>query len=323
MGAALTTTGRLRLLEMALDEGINHFDTAPLYGQGQAESLLGKFCLCRRDRLTITTKYGLLPRQQPSLVQPLIPIARVINRRLLIPLRQRSLSRARQSQSQSSAPVTGPKSSDSSATKGPACPAIPYTPAMLRSHLERSLRHLATDYIDYYLLHECHADYLNSPFIDCLEDLVREGKIRHYGIGSGRWQSRRILESHPALPWVVQIPDAWTDCDTEWFYQRAKSPLFTHSSLRLGQEPGARDLHSISQRWATLTDQDPSLPGLVSDFLLTVALTKNASGCVIFSSRNAAHIRKNAALLKRAPGFQQAVEQVLLEVTETHPSIHS
>jgi len=323
MGAALTTTGRLRLLEMALDQGINHFDTAPLYGQGQAESLLGTFCRCRRDTLTITTKYGLLPRQQPSLMRPLIPIARVINRRLLIPLRQRSASRARKARAQTPSTVTAPKSSGSAAAERPACPAIPYTPAMLRSHLEGSLRDLATDYIDYYLLHECHADHLNAPFIDCLEDLVREGKIRHYGIGSGRWQSRRILESHPAMPWVVQIPDAWTDSDTEWFVQRGKPPLFTHSSLRLSQESGVTSLQGISQRWATLTDQDPSLPGLVSDFLLSVALTKNASGCVIFSSRNADHIRKNAQLLERAPNFQQAVKQVLLEVTDTHPSIRN
>lgn len=324
MGAALTTAGRLRLLETAHHQGIHHFDTAPLYGQGLAESLVGTFARSRRDTLTITTKFGLLPRQRPAALRPLLPIARVINRRLLIPLRHRSESPVQKATTPSPSPAVGPgpASSGSAAPKARARPAIPYTPAMLRSQLERSLRHLGCDYIDYYLLHECHVDYLNEDFIDCLESLVQEGKIRRYGIGSGRWQSRCILEGHSALPWVVQIPDGWSDLDTEWFRQRGTAPLFTHSSLRSSQESGDSSLHGIAERWAALTDQDPKRPGLVSEFLLTVALIKNPTGCVIFSSSKPGHIRNNAQLLQRAAGFQEAAGQMLQDATTKHPSIH-
>jgi len=322
MGAALTTRGRLRLLEAAFDHGITHFDTAPLYGQGLAESLIGAFARHRRDRLTITTKFGLLPRQRPAVVRPLLPIARVLNRRLLIPLRQRSSSQTRKAEAPAPSPAPSPASLSSKPTKSLACPPVPHAPAMLRSHLERSLHELKTDYIDYYLLHECHADYLNEAFLHCLEDLVKEGKIRHYGIGSGRLQTRRILENHPTIPWVAQIPDGWADLDTEWFCQHSRLPLFTHSSLRLSKESGAKPPQAFSELWAKLTGQDPSHPGLLSELLLTVALAKNHSGCVIFSSSSIDHIRNNTQLLEQAPHRRHAVQEILSKAMGSVTAIH-
>jgi len=326
MGAALTTSGRLRLLETAYDHGIHHFDTAPLYGQGLAESLLGRFARSRRDRLTITTKFGLLPRQRPALLRPLLPLARVINRRLLIPLRQRPPSARRpttplpaQGATPGPVPMAGSlrSSSGDSGAGRPAGPAVPYTAAALRCQLERSLCELGTDYIDYYLLHECHYEYLNSGLLDCLQELVREGKIRHFGIGSGRWQSRRILEEHAGVPWVVQIPDGWADRDTDWFCRRSTPWLFTHSSLRLCLEGGAPSAEGLCQRWAQLTDQDPKQPGLLSGLLLTMALERNPLGCVLFSSRHANHIRHNTQLLDLPPVHRQAARQLIQEASDS------
>jgi diketogulonate reductase-like aldo/keto reductase len=316
MGAALTTSGRLRLLETAYDHGIHHFDTAPLYGQGLAESLLGRFARSRRDSLTITTKFGLLPHQRPALLRPLLPLARVINRRLLIPLRQRPPAATR---APAPPPARGAALGPAPLASAPARPAVPYTAAMLRSQLERSLRQLDTDYIDYYLLHECHCEYLNSDVLDCLEALVREGKIRHYGIGSGRWQSRRILEEHGGVPWVVQIPDGWADRDTDWFCQRSTPWLFTHSSLRLCLEGGAPSAEGLCQRWAQLTDQDPRQPGLLSGLLLTMALERNPLGCVVFSSRHANHIRHNTQLLDLPPAHRLAAQQLIQEASDSIP----
>ena len=48
----------------ALDQGINLFDTAPVYGGGRSETLLGKMARERRDELVIATKAGL--RIQPD-----------------------------------------------------------------------------------------------------------------------------------------------------------------------------------------------------------------------------------------------------------------
>ena len=53
-------TDRQRLLETAAEFGFSHFDTAPLYGFGQAERDLGRF-LTQRPGAGVTTKVGLYP----------------------------------------------------------------------------------------------------------------------------------------------------------------------------------------------------------------------------------------------------------------------
>jgi D-threo-aldose 1-dehydrogenase len=63
LGPRLSRGVRNRLLDVAFDEGITLFDTAPIYGFGFAESSLGAFVTKHRDRVTITTKAGLQLRR--------------------------------------------------------------------------------------------------------------------------------------------------------------------------------------------------------------------------------------------------------------------
>lgn len=46
------------LLESAVELGVNHFDTADLYGRGHNERLLGRALRPYRDSITIATKFG-------------------------------------------------------------------------------------------------------------------------------------------------------------------------------------------------------------------------------------------------------------------------
>ena len=46
------------LLGSALDAGINFIDTADIYSNGEAETMLGKIIAPRRDELVIATKAG-------------------------------------------------------------------------------------------------------------------------------------------------------------------------------------------------------------------------------------------------------------------------
>lgn len=47
-----------KLLEGAIDLGIATFDTAPIYGFGQSEKMLGKYLRAKRDKIQIITKGG-------------------------------------------------------------------------------------------------------------------------------------------------------------------------------------------------------------------------------------------------------------------------
>jgi aryl-alcohol dehydrogenase-like predicted oxidoreductase len=58
LGRSLSRGERVRVLETALDCGLTHFDTAPLYGVGAAEKALAAL---PRDEITIATKAGYRP----------------------------------------------------------------------------------------------------------------------------------------------------------------------------------------------------------------------------------------------------------------------
>ena len=58
-GPPLDQSTAIKLLHEAIDLGIEHFDTAEMYGVGGAnETLLGKAFADRRDRVFLATKFG-------------------------------------------------------------------------------------------------------------------------------------------------------------------------------------------------------------------------------------------------------------------------
>ncbi|WP_291844942.1 aldo/keto reductase [Maricaulis sp.] len=57
-GPAVETKDGVALLHAAIEAGVNHFDTAQLYGMGANERLLGEAFHDRRDKVVIATKFG-------------------------------------------------------------------------------------------------------------------------------------------------------------------------------------------------------------------------------------------------------------------------
>ena len=151
----------LRTLEAACDAGINFFDTADMYSQGESEILVGKAFRNKRDQVFIATKGGYhLPRQR-RLIQLIKPLAKPIVRAL--GLRRSAVP----------ASLSGTVSQD-------------FSPGYLREAVEASLRRLQSDHIDLYQLHSPpRAELTGSRLQDALGLLARlktEGKIREYGI---------------------------------------------------------------------------------------------------------------------------------------------
>jgi aryl-alcohol dehydrogenase-like predicted oxidoreductase len=63
----------IRTIEAALDLGVNWIDTAPFYGWGQAERIVGKALQSRRDKVYIFTKCGTLQNEQGGEREDLSP----------------------------------------------------------------------------------------------------------------------------------------------------------------------------------------------------------------------------------------------------------
>src|SRR3990172_8903850 len=79
-GGAIDDLERLRLLELAFDRGITHFDTARAYGMGNAERIVGRFISDKRDEVTVTTKLGIMPARGGLLTRSARAGARAVER---------------------------------------------------------------------------------------------------------------------------------------------------------------------------------------------------------------------------------------------------
>jgi len=151
----------IRTLEAACDAGINFYDTADMYSQGESEILVGKAFRKKRDKVFIATKGGYCLPGRSRLVQLIKPFAKPIVRAIGL---QRSAIPAA---------LSGTVSQDFSA-------------GYLRKAVEASLRRLRSDHIDLYQIHSPSQEELRGTRLqDALGLLARlkaEGKIREYGI---------------------------------------------------------------------------------------------------------------------------------------------
>jgi aryl-alcohol dehydrogenase-like predicted oxidoreductase len=152
------TGGFLNLLSVAREAGINFFDTADMYSQGESETLIGRAFRRVRSRVVIASKAGYCLPARRKLAARLKPLLRPAIRLLGI-RRDRLPAAARGSLAQD------------------------FSPAYLLKAVEGSLRRLRTDYLDLLQLHSPPADVVErGDWVPALDALKRAGKIRYYGV---------------------------------------------------------------------------------------------------------------------------------------------
>ncbi len=170
-----------KLLTVALDSGINFFDTADMYSQGESESLIGRAFRRRRHEVVIASKAGYVLPSRRRLVALLKPIVRPIIGAL-------SLSRHHLPGA-----VRGALAQD-------------FSPTHLRKSLDGSLSRLKTDHLDLFQLHSPPLDVVEpAEWLDTLEALKREGKIRYYGVSCDAAEATLAALKHPGLS-SIQVP---------------------------------------------------------------------------------------------------------------------
>lgn len=151
----------LNLLQKAFDAGIDFFDTADMYTQGESETLVGQAFHRKRDKVVIASKGGYCLPTQRKLIAKIKPLLRPLARALGI--KRENLPSA----------VAGTLKQD-------------FSSHYLNGAVEASLRRLKTDYLDLYQLHSpSQATITSEEFVESLETLEKmkiQGKIRYYGI---------------------------------------------------------------------------------------------------------------------------------------------
>lgn len=169
----------LRLIERALDLGINFFDTADSYGYGRSEEIIGTAIRGRRDKVFIATKTGMLPTSLARVARAFMPVLRFMGP-LLRPMKRplKAASHLRQD----------------------------FSPAHIAITAEGSLRRLQTDYLDLLQLHSPPVELPNRDAVfEAILRLCDQGKVLWFGVSS-----RTIRD---ALDWLniprlssLQIP---------------------------------------------------------------------------------------------------------------------
>ncbi len=165
----------IRTLLEAFDSGVNFFDTSDHYSQGESEKLIGKAFKDKRDKVILGTKAGTSYSTTANLILKLRPLGRPISKYLRSMKIYFHLLRMEQ------------KHSDFSA-------------GYLIKAVEKSLRRLQTDYIDLFQLHKPSKLILEKgEFIETLEKLQRQGKIRYYGISCAENEDAFICFKYPGI----------------------------------------------------------------------------------------------------------------------------
>ncbi len=191
----------IRAIHAALAAGVNAIDTAPIYGFGRSEEIIGRAVKDRRDEVIIATKFGLNWETDEG-CSAFRSTRQMIDRK-----------------------------------NGNIVVRTCLSPSFLRTELENSLRRLKIGTIDLYQLH--YPDR-STPIEDVMAELLamkEEGKIR--AIGMCNLNSAR-LDHYCTLGEIVSIQQHYSmlDCragkDTlEWCVQHRAS-MMAYSPMECG-----------------------------------------------------------------------------------------
>lgn len=255
---------RQKLLNVAYDAGVSHFDVARMYGLGKAEKELGKFARNKRDELIIGTKFGIDLNTSGARLARLQGIARKM---IEVFPALRMLAR------RSSGGMIAPRN---------------YEPKTAQISLETSLRELGTDYIDLFMLHEpTIKDINNSDILEFLVKAKSQGKIRAFGVSGDTDDVLDIYSSYPELTPLVQTPNNAVTRDIDKLLPEYNGALITYS-------PFSSSINMIIQhlkknpvalkRWNDTIGMDCAAPDNIAILILYYCKSMLPNGVVLFST---------------------------------------
>lgn len=158
----------IQSLTEAYDGGIRWFDTAPLYGQGYSELILGKFLgrLSATDKseVQVATKFGLGPIES-SRIPPFVALP-------LNALRKKVMDKPSVSKETSGLTRFHPMSRRAISLH------------YLEKQFEASLTRLGLERVTAYLGHECLPSFIDYNAMKFLERMKKSGRIQLLGIGT-------------------------------------------------------------------------------------------------------------------------------------------
>jgi hypothetical protein len=169
--AGLEERNSRRLIDAALEGGIRYFDTAPSYGDGASERVLGLGVRHVRREVAICTKIGFARPTRNAAVAA----ARAMLRAMVKPL-QRRLMRA--------GPPVAAAAPGAAAAAGKEAHGS-FELSRLQDDVQASLEALGTDHVECLMLHEPRLTDPTPQYAEALQALVAAGTAARIGVGTG------------------------------------------------------------------------------------------------------------------------------------------
>jgi len=186
----------LAAIHASLEHGVNLIDTAPAYGYGRSEEIVGKAIRGRRDKVVLATKCGLIWDREEGVFH--------------FHANDKGIT---------------PRPSEKKVYK---C----LRPDSIRRELEASLRRLGTDCID---LYQTHWQDESTPIADtlaALQQLKDQGKIRAIGVSNAKGDHLRAYgridtdqEKYSMLDRGIEQNGILDHCRQQHIAMLAYSPL--------------------------------------------------------------------------------------------------
>lgn len=270
----------LRALAAAYEAGITVFDTARSYGYGESEAVLGEFLQGRRDRVVVSTKFGIVPRAQPGWKQAAKPLARAAMR--MVPsLRGK---------------IRGQVAAQFSPGQ--------FSVGVLQASVETSLRKLRTDYLDVLFMHEASlAAVHDDTLLAAMDGFRRTGKVRMMGVSAE--PEIAAAASQNALVKALQFPcHVGNDFAASMPGLRKSQTRLRLANHAFGGAAGVAALRSKLAEHAVHQGLDASLraklsptdDSLLADVALNCALHAG-SDVVLTTMMSPAHLQANVAAI--------------------------
>jgi hypothetical protein len=288
LGTRISSKAAQRVIDSALDRGIDWFDVAPPYGDGEAERLLGAALRTRREKVVVCTKFGL---ERPQ-IGPLGRQVRAMGRRLF------DLSPALKKHIKYKVSTRKPIIVDN-----------------IEASVISSLRRLQTDYIDVLALHEPTLDEAwNSEIYEVLDGLIKKGIVRAISVAGTEDAALAAFSSGYKLGFI-QFADPpfsarkplFADWDSGW----DRPVQVTHSIFNSDSIGRFRKFPAPVRAQLCALFDVPDEPRYYSDVIVRIALARNQNGIVLLSMGNKDHLNRNCDVADRTLDLKYDFERLL------------
>jgi aryl-alcohol dehydrogenase-like predicted oxidoreductase len=176
LGPAADKKEMIALIHIAVEMGIDFFDTAEVYGPFTNEELVGEALAPFKGKVMIATKFGWKPNAEGKWVD------------------------------------------------------LDSRPEHIKKVAEASLKRLRTDVIDLFYQHRVDLDVPIEDVAGAVQDLIREGKVKHFGLSEAGVST--IRKAHAVQP-VAALQSEYS----LWWRQPEEELLSTLEELGIGFVP--------------------------------------------------------------------------------------